>query len=123
MLVARARAQHHGLGLHALVADLDDVAAVARGDGPHLVGHSVDLVVGEMLDELVHELIALHGLGKPGIVLDLLGHEHLSAGRKLLDEQSLHARADEVQGGGEPGRPTADDDGFVCFHVVLLSCR
>ena len=59
------------------------------------------------------EFSAGNALGESGIVVDAFGGAGLAADAAALDNQSVHALAGGVDGGGETRRSTANDDQVV----------
>ena len=82
-----------------------------------LVGELLDLGEGaelraELLGMRVHQLAdagAVQALGHAGVVLDPVGRDDLPAGQRGLEHDRVRAGARSVEGGGEPGRASADD--------------
>src|SRR2546427_555609 len=89
--------------------DADGLQVDAELDG--LVGHAL----GEFRPGDVIE---------PRVVLDRLGVEQLAARSAALEHHGFDPRSSGVQGGGQAGRPSADDDHIVVtvfFHRLRSS--
>ena len=57
--------------------------------------------------------------GEPGEVADPRARSRLATGDVVLDEESLEALGGCIDGGGEAGRPGADDRDVVCVGAEL----
>ncbi len=78
--------------------------------------HAVDVHVHDVRAEplglgaeAAHQLRAVDALREARVVLDLAGEHQLAAGRGAREHDGLEVGARGVDGGGEPGRPGADD--------------
>ena len=97
------------------------LAGVQRLDPPGKAG-LVDLRQlrhrAEALGALLHffaQRKAVDAVLKAGVVVDLLGQRHLSAGRELFQYHYRKPASGGVQGGGASGGAAADDD-----HIINL---
>ena len=78
-----------------------------------------------LLAELLHQLRTLDALGEAGVVLDVGGDHQLPHRHVARDHERLEVGPSGVDGGGEAGRPGADDRdlaaggiGTFVAHVV-----
>ena len=113
LLGLAARGQNDVVRRVLSVLGLHDVLRAAPADP----GDADGLQVDAELDGLVGHALGEFRPGdviEPRVVLDRLGVEQLAARGAALEHHGFDPRSSGVQGGGQAGRPSADDD-----HVVL----
>ena len=113
LLGLAARGQNDVVRRVLSVFGLHDVLRAAPADPGDADGFQVDAE----LDGLVGHALGEFRPGdviEPRVVLDRLGVEQLAARGAALEHHGFDPRSSGVQGGGQAGRPSADDD-----HVVL----
>ena len=86
---------------------------VHRDPGDLLRLQDLDAEALSLEAEAVGELGAGDAFGEAGKVVQALGDPHLPTDAAALDDQRLDPFARGVEGGGQPGRPAADDDQVV----------
>ena len=65
---------------------------------------------------------AVDALLEAGVIVDLMGHGHLSAGGQLFQHNDPHAGPGGIQGGGVTAGATPDDDHIVYRKVIHSHC-
>ena len=71
------------------------------------------------LPEILHQLEGGHAVGEAGVILDPVGDQDLAARDGFLQDDCVQAGPPRVDGGGQAGRPGADDDHVVRGRVRL----
>src|SRR4051794_28069781 len=100
-----------------------ELGAIAQGDeacrsfgsqrGGLLRRYDLDAEASRLRDRPSCQIGAAETGWKPKIVLDPRAHPGLAAGRLPFDEDGVQTLRGAVNGGGQPGRPAADNHQIV----------